>query len=104
MAVGKLAIITAEIGVTITVRDVDALRRVLGPDGAEWRSHLYDLRTERDVFAHWARNALVNGIERVNQLDGWADMADDAATFSVVGDDFDSVMMSIQPVQVGDRP
>lgn len=69
--------------VHITVKDRDVIERVTGPGGDDWRSQLYDLRTEQDVLEHLAGNALKNGTERVNRLDGWADLPDDAATMYV---------------------
>lgn len=50
--------------------------------GTGWRNLFYDLDTEADVFAHLAYNCALNGIERVNRLDGWADLRDDAATMT----------------------
>lgn len=61
----------------------EAMERVTGPGGDEWRSHLYNLRTEDDVLNHWARNALVGGVVDLCQLDGWADMEAEKVTFQV---------------------
>ncbi len=43
-----------------------------------WRDFYYDLQTEDEVYAHLAFNCLVNGIEDVRRLDGWADVPEDA--------------------------
>lgn len=82
--VGKFDV-TAFAFVEVTVRDEDAIERVIGPRGDEWRSHAYNLHARDQVFGHWVYNALVNGVDRVNRLDGWADMADDAVTFEITG-------------------
>ena len=71
--------VDVEIGVTIDVNDRRAIDRVLeNEDG--WQEMFYALETEEDVFGHWAYNAVVNGVQRVNELEGWVDMADDAVT------------------------
>ncbi|HTE62620.1 MAG TPA: hypothetical protein VK631_19845 [Solirubrobacteraceae bacterium] len=69
--------------VRITVNDREPIERVTGPNGDEWRAHMYDLRTEEDVFEHWARNALANGVVDVCQLDGWADVSAETVTLAV---------------------
>jgi hypothetical protein len=73
-----------EAQVEISIKDRDVIERVTGPGGDEWRSQLYNLRTEDDVLNHLAYNAVAGNVERVNQLDGWADLPDDAATMQVV--------------------
>ena len=88
MAAVKIA--QLEASVEITVNDPDVIERVTGPEGDEWRSYAYNLYTEEEVLAHLAYNALVNGITRVNQLDGWADLPDDAAVMQL-RDDVDCV-------------
>lgn len=58
-------------------------RGVPQPDvrgGEGWRNRFYDIDTEKGVHEHLAYNCAANGSYRVNQLDGWADLADDAAT------------------------
>jgi hypothetical protein len=75
---------TPEVVVKITVNDREAIERVTGPGGDEWRSYAYNLHTERDVLEHWSYNAVANGVERVNRLDGWADLPDDAVLLEVV--------------------
>jgi hypothetical protein len=69
--------------VRIEINDSDVIERVTGPGGDEWRSFLYPLHTREDVLAHLAGCAIRLGVERVNRLDGWADLPDDAATMSV---------------------
>lgn len=52
--------------------------------GTGWRNLYYgDLGTESKVIEHLAYNCAANGVERVNRLDGWADLADDAATMHI---------------------
>jgi hypothetical protein len=70
--------------VEITVNDPEPIERVTGPGGDEWRSHLYDLRTEQDVLDHWAANAIRNGVRDVSELDGWADVPAGTVTMTVV--------------------
>jgi len=81
----KKRMVTLEACVEIAIRDPDVIERVTGPGGDEWRAQLYNLRTEDDVLDHLAYNAVANNVERVNQLDGWADLPDDAATMEVIG-------------------
>jgi hypothetical protein len=58
--------------VTIRVPDEDAFTRV----DDEWREGLYDLNGIPAILEHWAFNAVANGVERANRLDGWADMGE----------------------------
>lgn len=44
----------------------------------EWRKHLYDLKSERDIVEHIAYNLVINRY-RLSELDGWADMDDSMA-------------------------
>lgn len=76
---------SAEIPVKVIVRDPDVFTRVTGPGGDEWRGGHYNLHTEADVLEYLAFSC-VYGIGRVNQLHGWADLADDAATMEVVSE------------------
>jgi hypothetical protein len=64
--------VMADVKITITVPD--AIERVTGPSGDEWRASFYDLHTEDDVLDHLAYNAVSNGIEDASRLDGWADL------------------------------
>lgn len=81
---------SAEVTVKIEVNDREAIERVTGPGGDEWRSYAYKLYTERDVLEHWAYNAVANGVERVNRLDGWGDMDDDAVRMWIEVTDVDA--------------
>lgn len=78
-----------ELRVTAVVRIVehgpsDAISRVTGADGDEWREHMYpDILTEQDVLEHWAQNAVANGFVDVCQLDGWADLEAETVTMHV---------------------
>ncbi len=83
MAEAKTRTLTLETDVTVTVNDPDVIERVTGPKGDEWRAQLYNLRTEDDVLDHLAYNAAANGATRANELDGWGDLPDDAATMEV---------------------
>ena len=69
--------------VRVTVNNSDVIERVTGPKGDEWRAQLYNLRTEEDVLAHLAYNALANGCENATMLDGWADLPADAVSMKV---------------------
>lgn len=70
--------------VTVEVADdCDAITRVTGEGGDEWRSHYYNFATEQDVLEHFAYNAIANGVEDANRLDGWADLPDGAVTMLV---------------------
>lgn len=71
--------------VQIIVNDPEAVHRVTGSGGDEWRSMFYDLRTEDDVLEHWAYNALANNVGEASRLDGWADLPPEAVTMRVVG-------------------
>ena len=72
----------------VTVQNGNAVDRCLNDEDG-WRTQMYyDLAMPHEVFGHWAYNCVVNGVERVNRLDGWADLDDDAVTMSVA--EFDS--------------
>jgi hypothetical protein len=63
----------------------DAITRVTGPSGDEWRSQMYPtIKTERDVLQHWATNAVANGVVDVCELDGWADLDAEIVTMQVL--------------------
>lgn len=71
-------------GVHIVIDDnCDAITRITGPDGDEWRKYMYDFHTEEDVLNHFADNALRNDVEDASRLDGWADLPPGAATMRV---------------------
>jgi hypothetical protein len=74
--------------VRVTVKDPLVIRRVTeNIDG--WREHLYDISTGEQVLEMLAYNAVRNGVDRANRLDGWADLASDAATMDVVDAEFE---------------
>ena len=83
-------------GCDVTINDPDVIERVTGLKGDEWRAGLYNLQTEEDVLGHLAYNCLLNGVERVNQLDGWADLPDAAATMSHVLNSVDMLSVDAQ--------
>lgn len=78
------------------VRNVDAILEIEIQDGVdwrwyeeegrepEWRGSLYSIPQEDEaVFAHWAHNAVANGVEDASRLDGWADIERGAIRFNV---------------------
>lgn len=73
---------TIETQVRVTVNDPDVIERVVGPGGDEWRSRFYGLHDVADVIDHLAYNYAHNGVDDVRRLDGWADVAEDAVTFT----------------------
>lgn len=54
--------------------------------GTGWRNTFYRLDTTDKVLAHLAYNCVVNDVARANQLDGWGDLPDDAATMVCEGE------------------
>lgn len=83
---GRVIEVAVECVVRIEVSDEDAITRVTGLAGDEWREHLYrDVTTEDDVVEHWAYNAVANGVSDASRLDGWTDMDRDAVRMSVDG-------------------
>ena len=76
--------VSLEVDVEIEINDSDAIERVTGPGGDEWRSQLYDLHTAGDVLNHLAYNAVANGQVNAKSLDGWADLPADAVRMEVV--------------------
>lgn len=69
--------------VIIDVQNGNAIDRCLNDEDG-WRTKMYyDLATTHEVFNHLAYNCVVNGIERVNRLDGWADLEDDDVRMQV---------------------
>lgn len=81
---------TVETQVEITVNDPEVIERVTGPGGDEWRSHFYALENAADVIDHFAYNFVVNGVDDIRRLDGWADAPEDAVTFRVLSTEADS--------------
>src|ERR1700683_1589263 len=88
--VGFPTLETREIEMLATVQitfheETDAITRITGPKGDEWREHMYRwIKTEDDVLTWWAASALADGIVDICQLDGWADLPAEAITMSVV--------------------
>lgn len=81
---GQRHSVSCEGHVVVTINDPDVIERVTNPvRGQEFREQLYQLYIADDVIRHLAYNCLANGVERANQLDGWADLPDDAATMAV---------------------
>lgn len=78
------------VSVEVTVNDPDAITRVTGPGGNEWRSRFYLFDTEDGVINHFAFNCIANGCTDANALDGWADLPAGAVTMKVM-------MKSIKP-------
>lgn len=73
---------------TVTVHDPEAIERVTGPGGDEWRSQFYDLHTADDVIEHFVFNAVTNHVHDISRLDGWADSDPAAVTIEVVDTSF----------------
>ncbi len=67
--------VTFTVSVLLTVNDEDALDRV---QTEEWRNSLYDL-DEKGAVEMLARCIGIQGW-RLSNLDGWADMPDEAVT------------------------
>ncbi len=87
--------VTATVYVTVTIHDDEAIERVSGPDGAEWRSRFYPtIETAEDVAEHFAFNAISNGVHDISRLEGWADLDASAVTIEVDDSDF-----SVEAVQ-----
>ena len=48
----------------------------------EWRKHFYSsIQTPQDLAEHLAFNYVVNGVEKLTDLDGFADQKDSYASF-----------------------
>jgi hypothetical protein len=71
------------VSVRVTVIDRNVIDRCVNNEDG-WRGLFYaDLDSEEKVIAYLAYNCAHNGIEKANRLDGWADLADNAATMSI---------------------
>ena len=69
--------------VQIIVNDPSAISRCVNNEDG-WRDDYYkSLDTVEQVIKHFAFNCVANGVERVNRLDGWADLPDDAVTMNL---------------------
>lgn len=85
MSTGKKTIVkqvSAVFEVTIHEGAPDDLFSRMAND-EELYSALYGKMTEQEVYAHWAHNAVANGVEDVSRLDGWADVPKYAVQFDV---------------------
>ena len=52
-------------------------QRIINAVNQDWKKHFYNLVTVEQIASHIAYNFIVNGVCRVNQLDGFADQPDD---------------------------
>lgn len=52
----------------------------------EWRGDVYGLETEERILAHFAYNAVANGVEDATRLDGWADLERGDIMFTVLAE------------------
>jgi hypothetical protein len=80
--------------VVVTINDPDVIERITGPGGDDWRKQAYQLHTRDEIVQHLAYNCIANGRERANELDGWADLPDDAATMGVEGIEADGEVIT----------
>lgn len=92
-------LIDASIRLVVTVNNPDAIERVTGPNGDEWRSQCYRLHTVEDVIEHWTYNAVLYGIEDASMLDGWADMDAGEVTFKI--EEYNDVTVTPQEIPRG---
>lgn len=79
--------------VRVTVRDPLVIRRPV-ENIDNWRGNLYDIRTRDQVLEMLASNAIRNAVFHVNRLDGWADLAIDAAEM----DPYEAELEDVWPV------
>jgi len=49
-----------------------------------WQGTFYPLTTKEDVAEHLAYNFIANGIDKINRLEGWADLKGDEAEFRTI--------------------
>ena len=56
-----------------------------------WRDHLYDFQDPFDVLRHLAFNVVMNGVEDIRRLDGWADVPEDAVRMRIDRLSFDAI-------------
>ena len=69
--------------VEITINDQNVIDRCVNDEDG-WRTEMYYRLDTRDkVLEHLAFNAAVNGRRYVSDLDGWADLDDNAAYMHV---------------------
>jgi len=73
---------SAHLHFDVEIHDPDVISRCVdNVDG--WREEFYDLSTPEEVVEHLTWNCGVNG-RRLSRLDGWADLSDDAVSFTHV--------------------
>ena len=54
-------------------KDTDAITRCTeNHDG--WQEAYYPINSEEEVYQQFAYNCIVNGVEDISRLDGWADI------------------------------
>jgi len=63
------------VSISLTNPPSDWMSRCFTP---EWRDHFYRFDDERDVYAHLGFNALVNDVDDISRLEGWADIKEGA--------------------------
>lgn len=66
--------------VRIEVNDENVIDRCVNNEDG-WRDSLYNLQTPEEVIGHLAYNSVVNDVQDVRRLDGWADVAEGAVSF-----------------------
>ena len=74
--------------VIIAINDLNAIKRYsdgepIGEDGKSYEPPYPELTTEEAILEHFAYNAVANGVQYANELDGWADLPADAAKFYI---------------------
>lgn len=79
MAKPKTTKVTVAVYLEVEIRD-SLLKSVLTD---EWRDHMYNFHTPGQVAEHLAFNYVKNRIERVTELDGFADRNDNEVTITV---------------------
>lgn len=75
--------VVLSVPVAVRIKGEDAIERITGPGGDEWRSQFYDLHTREDVLNHLAAVCCRTGIEDASRLDGWADLETGVVTMIV---------------------
>jgi hypothetical protein len=70
--------ISREIAVTVIV-EVEFDESLIPDD--EWRGRFYPINTASDLARHFAHNHVMNRIDNLNQMDGFADRDNDQLDF-----------------------
>lgn len=55
----------------------------------EWQAYMYRMKDEKEVYSHLAYNALVNDVDDISRLEGWADIEPGAVRLRVSSIDVD---------------